>query len=69
MVRMMRLTCDCTALVAFASGPTTDSAPTRSPYSEKDLEYELATMKLSMPASATMRTAAPSSVMPLSKPW
>ncbi|MNV81274.1 hypothetical protein D3C71_1749300 [compost metagenome] len=69
MVRMMRLTCDCTALAEVASGATTDSAPMRSPYSENDLEYELATTKLSMPASAMMRTAAPSSLMPLSKPW
>ncbi|MNV48571.1 hypothetical protein D3C71_1404850 [compost metagenome] len=68
-MRITRLTCDCTALASAAVGATIDSAPTRSPYSENDLEYELATMKLSMPASAMMRTAAPSCSMPLSKPW
>ena len=69
MVRMMRLMCDCTALVCPAVAATTDNPPTRSPYSENDLEYELATMKLSIPASAMMRTAWPSCSMPLSKPW
>ncbi|MNN93821.1 hypothetical protein D3C81_2123450 [compost metagenome] len=51
----MRLTCDCTALAWVASAEATDSAPTRSPYSENDLEYELATTKsMSIPASRRM---------------
>ncbi|MCY1466804.1 hypothetical protein D9M71_852680 [compost metagenome] len=47
---------------------TIDSAPTRSPYSENDLENELET-KNSRPDSANRRTAKASSAIPSPKPW
>ena len=47
---------------------TIDKAPTRSPYSENDLENELETKK-DMPDSANRRTAMPSCSIPNAKPW
>ncbi len=45
---------------------TTLSAPTRSPYSENDLENEFDT-STGRPASAKRRTAAPSASMPVTE--
>ncbi|MNN69205.1 hypothetical protein D3C81_1849720 [compost metagenome] len=68
MVRITRLTCDSTRVLSSLLPVTIDSAPTRSPYSENDLENELETKK-SRPDSANRRTAKASSPMPSPKPW
>ncbi|MNE51635.1 hypothetical protein D3C80_1462710 [compost metagenome] len=68
MVRITRLTCDSTRALSSFESVMIDSAPTRSPYREKDLENELETKK-SRPDSANRRTAAASSAMPSPKPW
>ncbi|MNF00325.1 hypothetical protein D3C80_1991360 [compost metagenome] len=68
MVRITRLTCDSTRALSSLDSVMIDSAPTRSPYSEKDLENELETKKF-RPDSANRRTAAASSSMPSPKPW
>ncbi|MCY1466362.1 hypothetical protein D9M71_846510 [compost metagenome] len=65
---MTRFTCDRTRADSSRLSVTMDSAPTRSPYSEKDLENELETKKFS-PDLANRRTAAASSSMPSPKPW
>ncbi|MNY33600.1 hypothetical protein D3C86_1678850 [compost metagenome] len=68
MVRITRLTCDITRWASSLLVVTIDSAPTRSPYSEKLFENELET-KNGRPESANRRTAAPSGSMPSAKPW
>ncbi|MCY1370338.1 hypothetical protein D9M69_574250 [compost metagenome] len=68
MVRITRLTCDNTRALSSFDSLTIDRAPTRSPYSEKDLEKELEAKKV-RPDSANRRTAAASSSMPSPKPW
>ena len=55
-MRITRLACDSTRPASSLLAVTMDSAPTRSPYSEKDLENELET-KNGRPDSANRRTA------------
>ncbi|MNP83951.1 hypothetical protein D3C76_1830480 [compost metagenome] len=62
------MTCDSTRVLSSLEAVTIDSAPTRSPYSENDLENELDT-KNSRPDSANRRTAKASSAIPSPKPW
>jgi hypothetical protein len=50
----------------FGEAATTDSAPTRSPYSENDFENEFDTSS-GPPASTKRRTTAPSSAMPVAE--
>ena len=56
---MRRFSCDSTRPASSLSSATTDSAPTRSPYSENDFENELDTSS-GPGVAANWRTTAPS---------
>src|SRR5258707_8809273 len=65
---MVRLTCEVTRLASSASAVTKVMAPTRSRYSENDLENELEITQGS-PTRVKAWTAWASSSMPSPKPW
>ncbi len=67
-MRTKRFSWDSTRSASSLVSATTDTEPTRSPYSESDLENELDTNN-GIPARTNCRTAAASASSPSPNPW